>query len=461
MKNSFYIAFIILFLAAGCAAVPDAEKIIEQKENTATPAKVVTPYGPLSAAQSAEILKDIGATDMLRRHLAIEQSIAQSPLVTGNAARVVQDGPDTFRAIFTAIGSARRSVNLEFYIFEDIEHEGVTLSGLLLRKLKEGVAVNIIYDSFGSAKTPPEFFSRLKDAGAKVVAFNPMTPLTGKAPYSPLVRDHRKILVTDGSLAILGGINLSRTYQSSGSGRSGGTESKDDIFWHDTDVEIRGPVVAEVQRLFLEHWKQQKGPALDEAALLPAVPPAGSEVIRIIGSSTKEDIPRFYVTLLSAMRNATKNIWITNAYFVPTEEQMDDLKQAARRGVDVRLVLPDTSDSQTTLIMQRSRYGELLKAGVKIYEVRKQILHSKTVVIDGVWSVIGSSNFDHRSVVFNAEIDVVIIGEETGREMERLFEKDMAAATEITYKKWKKRPLFRKLKEKIVPLWVAGVKSNL
>jgi cardiolipin synthase len=454
----------LLFLLAACAAVPDADRIIEKKEATAAPAKVVGASGPLTAEQSAEILKDIGATDTLRRHLAIEQSVTGQPLVSGNSARVLQDGSDTFSAMFAAIGRARHHVNLEYYIFEDIESGGVTLSALLLRKRKEGVAVNLIYDSFGSVSTPPEFFDRLKKAGAQVVAFNPITPLAGKASYSPLDRNHRKILVTDGSLAIIGGINLSKTYLSSGSGSSG--PSKDpkgakDAFWHDTAVELRGPVVAQAQKLFVDDWKQQKGPALDEKAFFPAVPVTGHEVARVIGSPSKNDVPRYYITLLSAIRNATKNIWVTNAYFIPTEQLMDDLKAAARRGVDVRLLLPDISDSKTALILQRSRYGELLKAGVKIYEARNQVLHSKTAVIDGVWSVIGSSNLDHRSVVFNSEVDAVVIGEETGREMERIFEKDMDAASEVTMEKWKKRPIFRKLKETVVPFWVAGLKSNL
>lgn len=461
VSHAYNFIFLVLLLAA-CAAVPDADRIIENKAATATPPKVVGATGPLSAEQSAEILKDIGATDALRRHLAIEQNVAGTPLVTGNSVRVLQDGEDTFRAMFAAIRNARHSVNMEYYIFEDVESDGETLSSLLVRKRREGVAVNLMYDSFGSASTPAEFFDKLKQAGVQVVAFNPVVPLPAKG--SPLERDHRKILVTDGSLAIIGGINLSKTYLSSGSGSSGPSrdpKGAQDAFWHDTAVELCGPVAAQAQRFFLDAWKQQKGPALDEKTLLRVAPPAGQEVVRIIASPSKNDVPRYYVTLLSAIRTATKNIWLTNAYFVPTEQQMDDLKAAARRGVDVRILLPDISDSKTALILQRSRYGELLKAGVKIYEARNQVLHSKTVVIDGVWSVIGSSNFDHRSVVFNAEVDAVIIGEETGREMERIFEKDMNAASEVTLQKWKKRPIFRKLKETVVPLWLAGLKSNL
>lgn len=444
--------------ATACAAVPDGHEIIAAKQETAAPAAITGARGPLSAEESAAILKGIGATDALRRHLAIEQAVTESALVAGNSTRVLQDGKETFKAMFDAIRRAKRNINLEYFIFENVESGGIELGDLLIKKRRQGVTVNVIYDGFGSGDTPPEFFERLKKARIKVLQFNPFNPLTVVKMND---RDHRKILVVDGMTAIVGGINLSTTYQSSGSGRSGSPEGLANAYWHDTDLEISGPVVAQLQKLFVEHWEKQRGPKLDQRGFFPSAHSTGQEMVRVIGSASAKEIPRYYVTLLSAIRNAQKNIWLTSAYFVPTDEQMADIIRAARRGVDVRILMPGKSDSNLALIMQHSHYRDLLKAGIKIYEARNEVQHSKTVVIDGVWSVIGSSNFDYRSVVFNDEVDVVVLGQKTGGELEAMFLDDTAKAREITAEKWSHRAAFKVMKETLMPLWLTTLKSNL
>jgi cardiolipin synthase len=163
-------------------------------------------------------------------------------------------------------------------------------------------------------------------------------------------------------------------------------------------------------------------PGLDRAQLFPVIKPKGREVVRIVGSTPDQDVPRFYVTLLSAIRNAEKSVWLSAAYFVPTDQEEQDLIAAARRGVDVRLLLPSDSDSKMSLAVGRSHYGYLLEAGVNIYEVQNEVLHSKSVSIDGVWTAIGSSNFDPRSVVFNDEVDAIVLGSDTGAAFDRMFQ---------------------------------------
>jgi cardiolipin synthase len=276
-----------------------------------------------------------------------------------------------------------------------------------------------------------------------VVEFNPFNPITFN------FRDHRKILVVDGSRAIVGGINLSTTNQSSaGSGAgSGGAGGRLAAYWRDTDLEIDGPAAGELQKLFLKHWREQKGPPLDQAWYFPKIQPKGSEVVRIVGSTPDEKTPRFYVTLLSAIRNAEKNVWLSAAYFVPTDQEEEDLIAAARRGVDVRLLLPSDSDSKMALAVGRSHYGYLLEAGVKIYEVQNEVLHSKTASIDGVWTAVGSSNFDPRSVVFNDEVDAIVLGSATANDFERMFQKDLARARIIDRESWRRRPLSQRLLE--------------
>jgi cardiolipin synthase A/B len=428
-------ALAVCALVAGCATVPKVNDTPPQQATT----QIVGTSGPLSIQQSKALIEKVaqepGDAGILKRHVAIEEAIAETPLVAGNSTQLLVDGTQTFAAMFAVIKNAKATINLEYYIFEDVESDGEHLGDLLIAKRRQGVTVNIIYDSYGSSATPADFFKRLKDAGVNVVAFNPVNPL------KLTNRDHRKMLVVDGARAIVGGINLSTDYQSSAPGKSGGVENKPGQHWRDTDLEIDGPAVAQLQTLFLEQWSKQKGPPLDNTKYFPVVPAKGTEVVRIVGSTPDKQIPRYYVTLLSAIRNAEKNIWLSAAYFVPTDQQEEDIIGAARRGVDVRLLLPSDSDSKMALAIGRSHYGYLLEAGVKIYEVQNEVLHSKTTSIDGVWTSVGSSNFDPRSVVYNDEVDALALGSVTGDDFERMFERDTSAARQIDLATWRHRPL--------------------
>jgi cardiolipin synthase len=207
----------------------------------------------------------------------------------------------------------------------------------------------------------------------------------------------------------------------------------------------------ELVRLFREHWQQQQGGPLQIPDDKPA--PAGNEVVRIIGSQPKRLTSRYYVTLLTAIDNAEANIWVTSAYFVPTHQEKEALMRAARAGIDVRLLLPTHSDSSPALQVQHSHYSDLLEAGVKIYERKDGILHSKTVVIDGVWSITGSSNFDHRSILFNDEVDAVVLGKDTGSQLAALFQSDLQQARAIDLDEWRKRSALTKLREQFWRLW--------
>ena len=448
-----------LSLLAACASVPDVDHLVDGAASSTAKPVIMGSRGPLTQAQSkallARMVSEPGEAGMLQRHLAIEQAVAENPLIAGNRTRLLRDGEESFRAVFAAIQGAKTYVNLEYYILEDVESDGVMLSDLLIAKRQAGVAVNIIYDSFGSSSTPVEFFDRLKQAGVNVVEFNPINPFDAKVDYSLNRRGHRKILTVDDTIGIVGGVNLSTTYQSIKLGKSGsgGDESTPEQPWRDTVLQIEGPAVAQLQGLFFDHWDQQQGPPLARAESTPAIPARGTEVIRIIGSTPDHAVPRFYVTLLSAIRNAEKSITMTAAYFVPTDREKVDLMDAARRGVDVRLLLGAHSDSQWTVAAAHSHYSDLLKAGVKIYELQGSLLHSKTVTVDGVWSIIGSSNIDHRSIMFNDEVDAVVLGSETAQAMERMFNDDLADARRIDPATWSDRPILQKVKEVLSRLW--------
>jgi cardiolipin synthase len=441
----------------GCASVPAVSPAVGKPVVAQTP-EIVGSRGPLSLAEVKALVDKLtvgpGEDRLLRRHLAIEQAVAETPLVDGETTRLLRDGPTTFHAMFAAIASARRQIDLEYYILEDVESDGTHLADLLEAKRKEGVAVNIIYDSYGSGDTPKAFFDRLRAAGVNLVEFNPINPLKAKAGYSPNDRDHRKILVVDGRLAIVGGVNLSTEYQNNPIGKSGGLPGEPAPHWRDTDLEISGPAVAQLQALFIEHWRTQKGPPVEDLDAGVTIPrTTGGAVVRIIGSSPAHAVPRYYVTLISAIRSGEKTVTASAAYFVPTEDEVRALTDAARRGVDVRLLLPGRSDSALSLAVGRSHYGALLKAGVKIYETQGLVLHSKTVVIDGVWSAVGSSNFDHRSVIFNDEVDAVVIGADTARELDAMFVDDFRAAKAVDLATWNRRSLGDRLRETWGRVW--------
>jgi cardiolipin synthase len=330
-----------------------------------------------------------------------------------------------------------------------------SLVDMLVAKRQQGVAVNIIYDSYGSSDTPAAFFDRLRQAGVRLLDFHPIDPIPANV-LNGNNRDHRKILVADGAVAIIGGVNLSKSYESKSPGSAGGDDPATGLpaRWRDTSVRIEGPAVREIQRLFQAQWADEGGAPIDKT-IDPAKSAAnGGELVRILGSTPREDVSRYYVTMIAALREAKSSAWISAAYFVPTPEEMEALINAARRGVEVRLLLPAKSDSQDAIAAAHSHYSDLLQAGAKIYETQNVVLHSKTVVIDGGWSAIGSSNLDHRSVLFNDEIDAIIIGRETAQNLEAIFRDGERDALAIDRRSWEaQRPFSERARGFLTRLW--------
>jgi len=443
-----------LLVAAGCATLPDARLYMEGRN--AAPVQVSGARGPLSPEKSAAIIADLkrqsGDVDILQKHVALEQAIVGTPLVAGNRAVLLEDGPATYRAMLAAISAAKDHINLETYIIEDDEM-GRQFADLLLARQAAGVQVHLIYDSVGCIRTPREFFERLKEGGVQVLEFNPVNPLTAKKGWQVNNRDHRKLLLVDGRTAFIGGINISNVYSSGSSPTRSTPSSPKSGGWRDTQIQIDGPVVAEFQKLFLATWEKQHGPPLAGKNYFPALSPRGNELVRSIGSSYDDPHSLIYLTLISAITNAEKSVHLTNAYFVPDPQMLQALLDAARRDVDVTLILPALSDSNLVFHAGRSYYTELLAAGVKIYERGGGVLHSKTVVIDGVWSCIGSTNLDWRSFLHNDEVNAVILGPEFAQQMQAMFERDLAASTAITAEAWARRPLRFKLKELMSRIW--------
>lgn len=444
-----------IVFVSGCATLPE----VSRGPRNPQAVRFEDGKGPLSSAQSAAILQRLknssGETSILDRHVAVEQSFVDSPLVVGNRVTLLKDGPATYKAMFAAIRKAKDHINLETYIIEDDE-VGRKFSELLIERQQEGIQVSILYDSVGSLNTPRAFFEHLEASGIRTLQFNPVNPLEGKNKSWLDHRDHRKLLIVDGRVAFLGGINISSVYSGGSARRSKpvvDADGKKKIPWRDTHVQIEGPVVAEYQKLFLDTWQQQKAEPLSGGQYFPKLGEAGKEIVRAVGSSADEPYSRIYVTLVSAINTAATSIYLTNAYFVPDPQLLDSLKDAARRGVDVRIILPSHTDFWAVFHAGRSHYTELLRAGVKLYERQGALLHSKTALIDGVWSSIGSTNLDWRSFVHNNEIDAIVLGDGFAQQLQAMYDDDLKESKAIDLKQWQRRSVFLRMKEWSARLW--------
>ena len=293
---------------SACASLPESSPVLITPKAHAV--KFEDKQGPVSAKKGASIIETIkseaGSSDILQKHLALEEAINRdSPLVLGNRLVLLQDGPATYKAMFAAIRAAQDHINLETYIFEDGEI-GTQFADLLLEKQASGVQVNIIYDSVGCLNTPEEFFERLSAGGIQLLEYNPVNPAKeNQKEWLLNNRDHRKLLVVDGKVAFLGGINISESYSAGSGGHFSRSRSKKttkkEVGWRDTHLQIQGPAVAEFQKYFMETWTDQKGPALATRHYFPELDTKGDEIVRAIGS--KSDVPEspIYLTLLSAI----------------------------------------------------------------------------------------------------------------------------------------------------------------
>jgi cardiolipin synthase A/B len=447
------VAVAILGLAVGCATLPNVSETMKAAPAAEQRPPIVSARGLLSPERSKAIMERLQRssepTDLLARLAAVTESVSETPLTRGNKVTLLVDGPATYAAMFEAMKQAREHINLESFIIDDDE-AGRRFSELLVRKRAKGVQVNLIYDSVGSSSTSAPFFERLRSAGVQVVEFNRINPLKAHGKWGVIQRDHRKILIIDGKIAFAGGVNISQAYSSgrSGSGGVGGAP----VALRDTDVRVEGPAVAELQRLFLDTWQAQKGPALPARAYFPELKEAGKDLVQVLGSTPGRTNRITFVMYVAAITFAKHSVHLTTAYFIPDDQVLKAFTDAARRGVDVKLLLPSTTDSQLALHAQRYNYSELLKAGVRVYELRKAMLHAKTAVIDDVWSTVGSSNMDYLSFLSNDEVNVVIVDPEFAAQMETMFARDLAAADEIQRDGWKRRTLLSRVEEGIAHL---------
>ena len=443
----------ITALLGACRVLPEVELArTVPLSRSPTPVDLEGPQGAVGRAASlrtSRALARTGETTLLDYHLAAMRDLGAPPLLTGNQAELLIDGPRTYRAMFAAIEKARDYVLVESFIFEEAEEGDHTLSRLLAEAAGRGVEVHVLYDAIGSMTTDAKFLEGLRQAGVALCAFNPLNPLDDR--FAGLnQRDHRKIVVIDGEQAFAGGVNFSRAYriaskQARGSGLS--KQKSLDEGWRDTHIGVRGTGARHLEDLFREIWRDAACSGEIRAPQEQLATPAGSMLVQIVAGTPKDDLNEIYVTLLSVITYAQESIDITRAYFVPDDALEKALREAAKRGVAVRIILPSYSDFSGVFYAGRAHYDELLESGVQLFELESAFLHSKTIVVDGIWSSIGSTNFDWRSFVHNYEISVCVIDEGFARQMGDAFAADLADSRPITRESWKKRGFSERFKE--------------
>lgn len=437
-----------LLLTTACASLPEVPYRDDALISAASPT-VANAQGDMKPAKSDALIarrwRGARISHADAREVAVrEEAATGNSLLSGNKVTLLYDGPQTMAAMSEAISNARHHIHLETYIF-DQDELGMKFAELLMARQRAGVQVAITYDSVGTFGTPQEFFDKMKDAGIHLLAFNPVNPLKLIGPWLPNNRDHRKILIVDGAVGFTGGVNISGDYATSSLFRSSARRNEK-VGWRDTHIKIEGPAVAALQTAFLDARASQNAPDLPDKMFFPLLIEAGDKLVRVLASEPGGD-HEIYKAYMLAIEGAQHTVHITSAYFVPDVQILQALTAAARRGVDVKIILPGVTDSSLVFHAARSFYEEMLESGIKIYQLQIAILHAKTAVVDKMWSTVGSTNIDTRSFLHNSELNVVVMGPEFGAAMETAFTEDLRNAVEITTEKWQQRGAGDRLKE--------------
>jgi len=437
-----------------CAACVTQNPRVEPSEQ---PPPIVARQRVLSADESDPLLRaaleEYNNDAAVRELVEAVRSYSSAPLMSGNAVSALIDGPQTYASIESDLRQARHHIHIETFIFGAGEI-GRRFAQLLAAKRQEGVEVRVLYDSIGSMETPKSFFDELRGQGIEVREFRPIDPLQSLRLWNIHNRDHRKIIVVDGNVGFTGGINIDSTYSSASTSRPGPKRGMEDG-WRDTHIRIQGPVVKQLQALFLDAWAGTGEPVQvnDESEYFPRIEAAGDALVTIVANDSESDDRSLYGTYLAAFTRAQQRLWITHAYFAPNEELLAAMTDAAWRGVDVRLIVPAFTDSKIVLKATQATYTRLLEAGVRIYELQDALLHAKSVVVDGAVAIVGSANLDMRSFLHNDEVNAIVISRDFAQRMERVFQNDQRASRPVELERWEQRSWWRRVKEFTVRLF--------
>lgn len=359
----------------------------------------------------------------------------------GNRVELLVDGEQTMSAMIDAIRSAERYVSVATYIFAD-DATGRRLLDALMDARGNGAEVRVIYDGAGSFLTEPELFRPLRELGGEVAEYKPIRPWRKR--FALWRRLHRKLLVVDGAVGFCGGMNFHDEAMEEERGGSG---------WHDVGARIEGPAVRDLHAVFLDTWRRVRGHPRSRHALLAWPDPAGDLPVAVFdagGRHRGRRRRRIHRAYMHAIKTSRRSIHIWNPYFVPHLSIRRALRNACRRGVDVKVVVPIRGDHPAVQLAGEHLYARLMRQGVRIFRWSGPMMHAKTAVIDSVWSTVGSYNMDSQSYLHNLELNVTVYGRELGERMESLFSDDLERCVEVEESGWRARPLVNRALE-----WIA------
>jgi cardiolipin synthase len=362
-------------------------------------------------------------------------SLLGPAILGGNRIGTLLNGDQIFPAMLEAIHGATRTIAFETYIYWSGEI-GEQFADALSERARAGVKVHVLLDWVGSGKAKQEYLDQMKESGVEVEKYHPLH-------WYHLARinnrTHRKILVVDGRVGFTGGVGIADKWTGN---------AQDPDHWRDSHFKLEGPAVAQMQAAFMDNWMKTRSRVLHGEEYFPELPQVGKSYAQVFKSSPREGSESVRLMYLLSIASARRRILIANSYFVPDDLSIETLVTARKRGVDVEIVVPGTKiDSELTRKASRARWGDLLGAGVEIYEYQPTMYHCKVMVVDDLWVSVGSTNFDNRSFRLNDEANLNVFDADFARQQIRDFEADRARSRRVTLEGWKKRPLSEKIME--------------
>ena len=373
-----------------------------------------------------------------------------APIMGGNKIDVLLNGEQTFPAMLKAIRGARKSITYAQYLYQDgaIAYE---LAEAFAERCRAGLTVKLLLDSHGGGKIPEDIPQLLTDAGCQLEWFRRVRLFQFITPWELLnynYRNHRRILVIDGTLGFTGGHGVAEEW--TGDGRTDGK-------WRDTDVRVEGPIVQQLQAAFVESWRDTTGHILGGDLYFPALKSVGKVNAQVVKSSPLGGTYESYMLLLLSITSARKSIHLSNPYFLPDERMQEALLEAVKRGVSVVVLTPGKIDHKLVYWASRRGFEPLLLGGIQIYEYQVALMHAKTMVVDGIWAHVGTTNLDNRSFALNEEINLIAYDRAVAGELEKAFADDLKHSKRLTYEAWKARPW----REKFLELFTIPLKEQL
>ncbi|MFO0964988.1 MAG: cardiolipin synthase [Gemmataceae bacterium] len=365
-----------------------------------------------------------------------------APVTAGNFVAFYHEGPPCFDAMLEAIAAAKHHVHLEFFIFHP-DILGCRFLDLLAQKSRESVQVRLLYDAMGSRRLPPKLLRPLRDAGGQVSTFLPLNPFRRRFQIN--MRNHRKILVVDGAVGFIGGLNIGDEYA-----------GQNDYFgfWRDTHLRIEGPAVWDLQRIFGEDWSfaAEIEPrvlqlALENPEFFRLNRTGGPYTLQVVDSGPDRDLKGIREVIFAAIVKARRRVWIASPYFVPDEGLLDALRLAAYGGVDVRLLCQFKPDKWLPQYAARFFWSDVMPAGVQVYQYTRGMMHAKVIIVDDDWASVGTANLDNRSMFLNFEVNCLLYSPEAVTELEAAFLRDFEHSILLDRLAYSHRPLPARLLE--------------